>query len=48
LVKTTFNLKTKQATLDIEQYNKEIDDTVSRVENGEFYTPEEVMKMSKD
>ena len=31
----------------IEQYNKEIDDAVSRVEEGQYYTQEEVEKMSK-
>jgi hypothetical protein len=32
----------------IEQYNKEIDEAVARVEAGEFYTQEEVEKMSKE
>ena len=32
----------------IEEYNKEIDEAVARVEAGEFYTQEEVVKMSKD
>ena len=32
----------------IEQYNKEIDEAVARVEAGEFYTHEEVERMSKD
>ena len=32
----------------IEEYNKEIDKAVARVEAGEFYTNEEVVKMSKD
>lgn len=41
-------LKTEAGDIDIEQYNKEIDDAVSRVENGEFYTNEEVINMSKD
>jgi len=31
----------------IEQYNKEIDEAISEVEKGEFYTQEEVEKMSK-
>ena len=31
--------------ISIEQYNKEIDEAESRVENGEFYTQEEVEKM---
>lgn len=41
-------LKDESGETDIEQYNKEIDEAVTRVENGEFYTHEEVMKMSKD
>lgn len=32
----------------IKEYNKEIDEAVARVEAGEFYTHEEVVKMSKD
>lgn len=32
----------------IEQYNKEIDEAVARVEAGEFYTHEEVERMSKE
>ena len=32
----------------IEQYNKEIDEAIARVEAGEFFTHEEVEKMSKD
>jgi len=32
----------------IDQYNKEIDEAVARVESGEFYTHEEVERMSKE
>ena len=32
----------------VDQYNKEIDEAVARVESGEFYTQEEVKKMSKE
>ena len=38
--------KTKR--ISIEQYNKEIDEAVARVEAGEFYTQEEVEQMSKE
>lgn len=31
-----------------EQYNKEIENAVARVESGEFFTQEEVEKMSKE
>ena len=34
--------------VDIEQYNKEIDEAVNRVEAGEFYTQEEVERMSEE
>ena len=32
----------------VEQYNKEIDEAIARVEAGEYYTHEEVERMSKD
>lgn len=32
----------------IEQYNKDIDEAVARIESGHFYTQEEVEKMSKN
>lgn len=34
--------------IDIELYNKEIDEAIARVEAGEFYTQEDVEKMSKE
>jgi hypothetical protein len=34
--------------ISVEQYNKEIDEAIARVEAGEFYTHEEAEKMSKD
>ena len=34
--------------VNIEQYNKEIDEAVNRVEAGEFYTQEEVERMAKE
>ncbi|MBE7171779.1 MAG: hypothetical protein INR73_14415 [Williamsia sp.] len=34
--------------ISIEQYNKEIDEAVARVEAGELYTQEEVERMSKE
>ncbi len=33
---------------DLDQYNKEIDDAITRVEKGEFFTQKEVEKMSKE
>jgi hypothetical protein len=38
----------KPARISIEQYNKEIDEAVARIEAGEFYTHEEVKRMAKD
>jgi len=40
--------KKNTVSINIEQYNKEIDEAVARVEAGEFYTHEEVEKMSKE
>ncbi len=34
--------------ISIEEYNKEIDEAVARVEAGEYYTHEEVEKMAKE
>lgn len=31
--------------IDIDQYNKEIDDAIARVEKGEFYTQDEAEKI---
>ncbi|HIP47513.1 MAG TPA: hypothetical protein EYG92_00895 [Lutibacter sp.] len=35
----------KPQRISVEQYNKEIDEAVERVENGEFYTQEEAEKI---
>jgi predicted transcriptional regulator len=34
--------------ISIEEYNKEIDEAMARVEKGEFFTQEEVEKMSRE
>lgn len=34
--------------INIEQYNKEIDEAVTRVEAGEFYIHDEVAQMAKN
>ncbi len=34
--------------ISIEQYNKELDESIAQVERGEFYTQEEVEKMAKE
>jgi alkyl hydroperoxide reductase subunit AhpF len=39
--------KEKSGRISIEQYNREIDEAMKRMDAGEFYTHEEVTKMSK-
>jgi hypothetical protein len=34
--------------ISVEQYNKEIDEAIARVEAGEFYSQAEVEKMAKE
>jgi hypothetical protein len=48
MIKTFLRGRKSEETINIEEYNKEIDDAVARVEAGEFYTQEEVEKMSKE
>jgi len=49
MLKTFVKGREKKATrISIEQYNKEIDEAIARVEAGEFYTHEEVERMSKE
>lgn len=48
VAKNYVELKEDNQRISIEQYNKEIDEAVARVEAGEFYTHEEVKNMSKD
>ena len=38
----------KLPRISIEQYNKEIDEAIARVEAGDYYTHEEVGRMAKD
>jgi hypothetical protein len=38
----------KVAHISVEQYNKEIDEAIARVEAGESYSQEEVEQMSKE
>ncbi|HEY4323797.1 MAG TPA: hypothetical protein VGN20_07415 [Mucilaginibacter sp.] len=46
MLKTFVKGREKKVThISIEQYNKEIDEAIARVEAGEFYTHEEVEKM---
>jgi len=49
MLKTFVKGREKKAKqISVEQYNKEIDEAIDRVEAGEFYTQEEVERMSKD
>lgn len=48
VAKNYVQLKEDVAPISIEQYNKEIDEAVARVEAGAFFTQEEVEKMSKE
>lgn len=49
MIKTFVNGREAFASeVSIEQYNKEIDEAIARVENGEFYTQEEVERMARD
>jgi hypothetical protein len=48
VAKNYVHLKDESDHISIEQYNKEIDESVARVEAGECYTHAEVVKKSKD
>ena len=49
MLKTFLKGREKKASrISIEQYNEEIDEAIARVEAGEYYTQEEVEKISKD
>lgn len=48
VAKNYVQLKEDNLYLSIEQYNKEIEEAVTRVEAGQFYTHEEVTEMAKD
>jgi hypothetical protein len=49
MLKTFVKGREKKAVrINIEQYNKEIDEAIARVEAGEFYTHDEVEGMSKE
>jgi hypothetical protein len=49
MLKTFVKGREKKATrISVEQYNKEIDEAIARVEAGESYTQEEVERMSKE
>lgn len=44
----TFLKGREKKRINIEQYNKEIDEAIARVEAGDYYTQEEVERMAKD
>jgi len=45
MLKYRKNLTQSSKRISIEQYNKEIDEAIERVEKGEFYTLEEAEKI---
>ena len=47
VAKKYVQLKDNTDSISIEQYNKEIDEAMARIDAGEFYTHEEVVDMSK-
>jgi hypothetical protein len=43
----SFGIEIPGQQIDIEQYNKELDEAMARMDAGEFYTHEQVIEMSK-
>jgi len=41
-----YRKKVESERISIEQYNKEIDEAINDIENGEFYTQEEARKIA--
>ncbi|HEX8460294.1 MAG TPA: hypothetical protein VF623_02645 [Segetibacter sp.] len=48
VAKNYVQLKENSQIIGIEHYNKEIDEAVARVESGDYFTHEEVLKMAKE
>ncbi|HEX6428555.1 MAG TPA: hypothetical protein VF008_12750 [Niastella sp.] len=49
MLKTFLKGRKKDASnINIGQYNREIDEAIARVESGDYFTQDEVEKMSKD
>ncbi len=44
VIKSFLNLKKEEIGISVEQYNKEIDEAMARMNNGEFTTHEDVEK----
>jgi predicted transcriptional regulator len=44
----TKDRETNTANISVEQYNREIDEAIARVEAGEYFTHDEVERMAKD
>ena len=42
------HLKEEAGSINIEQYNKELDEAMKRMDAGEYYTHEQVVEMAKD
>ena len=43
-----YRKKVSSERISVEQYNKELDESIAQIERGEFYTQEEVEKMAKE
>ena len=48
VIKSYVRIKEQPERVSIEQYNKEIDEAMARIDAGEFHTQEEVKAMMKD
>ncbi|NOT76898.1 MAG: hypothetical protein HOP08_18395 [Cyclobacteriaceae bacterium] len=49
MLKTVLHYGLKnEGRISVEQYNRELDEAEARVDGGEFFTHEEVKKMSKE
>ncbi len=47
VAKKFVELKKDIGRISIEQYNKELDEAMARMDNGEFYTHEQAVQISK-
>ena len=48
VAKNYIHLKDEQGRISIEQYNQELDEAMKRMDEGEFYTHEQVVSLSKN
>ena len=48
VAKNFIDLKEETGNISIEQYNKEIDEAMRRMDNNEFYTHQQAVEISKN